>query len=128
MRLEFLGRLDDQVKIRGFRVEAGEVEAALLRLDVLSDAAVAAHPDPSGMQRLVAYGVLRPGASLTTEEMRRALAAALPDYMIPALLVSLDALPLTPNRKLYRRWRRHGRPGAARCAGNPSRRGVARRA
>ncbi|PRX45509.1 amino acid adenylation domain-containing protein [Prauserella shujinwangii] len=96
--IDFLGRTDDQVKIRGFRIELGEVEAALTALPGVRQAAVV--PDRRGdIVRLVGYVV-------TDEpvEWREPLRAALPDYMVPALVIRLDGpLPLTPNGKLDRR-------------------------
>ncbi|MGJ4889468.1 non-ribosomal peptide synthase/polyketide synthase [Bradyrhizobium sp. HKCCYLRH3099] len=100
--LEFLGRADHQVKIRGFRIEPGEIESALRRHDGVSAVAVVAQEHGQG-QRLVAYVVGRDGVAPATAELRSHLAALLPDYMVPALFVALDALPLTPNGKLDRK-------------------------
>ncbi len=93
-----LGRTDHEEKIRGFRVAIEEVEGALARLPGVSAAAVRAWPDASGERALAGYvvGAGEPAA------WREALAATLPDYMIPTRFVSLDALPLTPNGKLDR--------------------------
>jgi nonribosomal peptide synthetase DhbF len=98
--LEFLGRADAQVKIRGHRIEPGEVEAALARCDGVAHAAVVAQADARGELRLVAY--VAP-ASLDVAELRRTLARALPEYLVPAAFVPLDALPLGPGGKLDRR-------------------------
>ncbi|HSK74824.1 MAG TPA: amino acid adenylation domain-containing protein, partial [Thermoanaerobaculia bacterium] len=95
--LEYLGRIDHQVKIRGFRIELGEIEAALARHPGVREAVVLAREE-----RLVAWIVGRDGAVPTVEELRRHLAASLPEPMIPAAFVALDALPLTPNGKLDR--------------------------
>ncbi|CAA9258762.1 MAG: Polyketide synthase modules and related proteins, partial [uncultured Corynebacteriales bacterium] len=100
--LEFLGRADDQVKIRGFRVEPGEVAAVLLRHPDVAEAAVVARDD-TGTPQLVGYAVPRPGAVLDPADLRRHLDAVLPRHMVPAALVPLDRLPLTPHGKLDRR-------------------------
>jgi amino acid adenylation domain-containing protein len=105
--LELIGRNDHQVKIRGFRIECGEIEAVLrAHRDVRQAAVVSA--TQAGEPALVAYIVPRrnsalaqPGADLL-EELRPQLRAALPDYMVPALMVALPALPLTPNSKVDR--------------------------
>lgn len=101
--LTHLGRKDFQVKVRGHRVETGEVEAALLGLPSVKSAVVHAHPDGHGDQRLVAYVVPAPGATVTLDELRRALGRTLPAYMLPASVVSLPALPLLPTGKVDRR-------------------------
>ena len=101
--LDFLGRADDQIKLRGFRVEPGEIEAALAGIDGVGQAVVVLR-EISGDARLVAYLVVRHGAILPAAgELRAALSARLPDYMIPAAFVELGALPLTANGKLDRR-------------------------
>ncbi|GAA3419643.1 hypothetical protein GCM10018952_59950 [Streptosporangium vulgare] len=92
-QLEFLGRLDDQVKVRGFRVELGEIEARLLAHPGVGQAAVAVH-----RETLVGYVV----GTATGDELTGYLAGTLPAYMVPALWVSLTALPLTANGKLDR--------------------------
>ncbi|WP_323118191.1 non-ribosomal peptide synthetase [Burkholderia alba] len=100
-RLEFLGRLDDQVKIRGYRVEPGEVSAALRALDGVIQAETLAL-ELDGRVRLASFATLRAGAGQTDATLRDALALRLPDYMVPAQLVVLDALPVTANGKLDR--------------------------
>ncbi|MFI1831600.1 amino acid adenylation domain-containing protein, partial [Streptomyces sp. NPDC020412] len=102
--LHFVGRGDQQVKIRGFRIELGEVEAALTRHPQVAGAAAHAHVDGSGTTRLVGYVVpaAGDGAALDTAAVREQLKAALPDYLVPAAVVALDALPLTTNGKLDR--------------------------
>ncbi|MGW1931815.1 amino acid adenylation domain-containing protein, partial [Streptomyces sp. NPDC001919] len=100
--LDFLGRVDTQVKIRGFRIELGEIEAALAGHPSVAQAAVL--PDRDGdIVRLVGYAVPEPGAdpALDPQELRAHVAAVLPEYMVPALVVPLvGPLPLTPNGKL----------------------------
>src|SRR5207253_10524805 len=92
--LEYLGRIDLQVKIRGFRVELGEVEALLEQHEAIRDAVVLAREDRPGEKRLVAY-IVAPGRTLILAELRRFLLTKLPDYMVPAAFVTLEALPLT---------------------------------
>ncbi|GAU66922.1 putative non-ribosomal peptide synthetase, partial [Streptomyces sp. NBRC 110611] len=99
--LEFLGRADDQVKIRGFRIELGEVESAVLTHPDVENAAVIAHQGDDGRHRLVAYLVA--ARELPTGELRGHLSGMLPDYMVPAVFVPLDKLPLTPSGKVDRR-------------------------
>jgi amino acid adenylation domain-containing protein/non-ribosomal peptide synthase protein (TIGR01720 family) len=101
-RLEFLGRLDRQVKVRGFRVEPGEIEAALAELPEVREAAVVVRDEPGG-RHLAAFVVPAPGASPAAADLRAALAARLPEYMIPSAFSLLDALPLTTTGKVDRR-------------------------
>ncbi|WP_228050002.1 non-ribosomal peptide synthetase [Tychonema sp. LEGE 06208] len=101
--IEYLGRIDNQVKIRGFRIEIGEIEAVLAgHLDV-SQVSVAVQLDASGNKCLAAYVVPGPGKILAANTLRSFLQKRLPDYMIPAGFVFLDALPLNPNGKVDRR-------------------------
>ncbi|SDU36152.1 non-ribosomal peptide synthase domain TIGR01720/amino acid adenylation domain-containing protein [Pseudomonas synxantha] len=103
--IEYVGRIDHQVKIRGFRIELGEIEARLLEQEQVRDAIVLAQPAASGLQ-LVGY-VVPHATALPEAELRQsikaALAAVLPDYMVPGLLMFLDVLPLSPNGKLDRK-------------------------
>jgi aspartate racemase len=101
--LEFLGRLDQQVKIRGFRIEVGEVEAVLGHHPALREVVVTAREEAPGDKRLVAYVVPHRGQAPTSSGLRSFLQAKLPDYMVPATFVLLDALPLTPNGKVNHR-------------------------
>ncbi|HZM77692.1 MAG TPA: amino acid adenylation domain-containing protein, partial [Candidatus Limnocylindrales bacterium] len=102
--LEYLGRRDHQVKVRGFRVETTEIEAALLRLESIREAAVIALAAGTEEARLVAYVVAaQPSTPIVTAEIQARLARVLPDYMVPSFVVVLDRLPQTPNDKLDRR-------------------------
>lgn len=99
--LEFLGRLDHQVKIRGYRIELGEIEARLAAHPGIAEVVVVARG--SGAEaRLIAYTVARPGAAPTTDELREHLRVGLPEFMVPAHFMLLDALPRTPNGKTDR--------------------------
>jgi amino acid adenylation domain-containing protein len=101
--IEFLGRIDQQVKVRGFRVEPGEIEAVMTQHAAIEDAAVVAMADGSGTRRLVGYYVVHKGQSLATAELRQFLKGALAEHMVPAVLVPLSALPLTPLGKVDRK-------------------------
>jgi amino acid adenylation domain-containing protein/non-ribosomal peptide synthase protein (TIGR01720 family) len=98
-RIEYLGRLDRQVKIRGFRIEPGEIEAALVQIPGVREAAVIDREDGRGKRRLIGYVS---GSGINSSDLRAALQAKLPDYMIPGAFVVMNALPLTPHGKLDR--------------------------
>ena len=104
-RLYHLGRIDHQVKIRGFRIELGEVEAALHSHPAVRQAVVVANDGGGGAGnlRLVAYNVYQVGEDLTATEVRRYLRRQLPDVMVPSVIVTLDAIPMTPNGKVDRK-------------------------
>ncbi|HJP80089.1 MAG TPA: amino acid adenylation domain-containing protein, partial [Pseudonocardiaceae bacterium] len=101
--LEFVGRGDDQVKIRGFRIEPGEIEAALTQHADVAEAVVTVAADDGGRKRLVGYVVPAQGSRPDPAALRAFLGATLPDYMVPAIFHTLDALPLSGNGKLDRR-------------------------
>ncbi|MCO5062901.1 MAG: amino acid adenylation domain-containing protein [Rhizobiaceae bacterium] len=101
-RLMFRGRMDHQVKIRGARVELGEVEANLAALPGVAEAVVVAQPDAEGDTRLVAFVTGRDGAMLDASALRAELGKRLPDYMVPARINALKAMPLNPNGKTDR--------------------------
>lgn len=101
-QIAFIGRADYQIKIKGYRIEPGEIMAALNRHPAVQNSVVVAREDTSGDKRLVAYIVVVPGQDITTNSLRESLAIYLPDYMIPATFVRLDALPWTPNGKVDR--------------------------
>jgi amino acid adenylation domain-containing protein len=105
--MELIGRNDHQVKVRGFRIECGEIEAVLRAHRDVRQAVVLTAPR-AGAAALVAYIVPRRGSTAAEpgtdllEALRPHLRAALPDYMIPELVVALPALPLTPTAKVDR--------------------------
>lgn len=101
--LEYLGRIDQQVKIRGFRIEPGEIAALLEHHPEVREAVVVVHETESGDARLVAYIVPAQDLSPSIRELRQFLKARLPDYMIPAAFMILDAFPLTPSGKTDQR-------------------------
>ncbi|WP_277758203.1 non-ribosomal peptide synthase/polyketide synthase [Pseudomonas sp. A34-9] len=98
--IEYLGRNDDQVKIRGLRIELGEIQARLTQIEGVQEAVVLAREDVPGDKRLVAYYT---GERSDIETLRSHLLEHLPDYMVPAVFVHLDGLPLSANGKLERK-------------------------
>ncbi len=114
--LQFVGRVDRQVKIRGFRIELGEIEAALEAYPAVASAAVQVHAFAANDQRLVAY-LVSDGEPPSPEACRDHLARQLPGYMVPSLFVPLEALPLTPNKKIDRSALRPTAQPPARSAG-----------
>jgi amino acid adenylation domain-containing protein len=101
-QIQFIGRTDDQIKIRGYRIEPSEIVAALNRHPTLKASVVIAHEDSPGERRLVAYVVPAPGRQPTCAALREFLGAVLPDYMVPAVFVLMEGLPLTPSGKVDR--------------------------
>ncbi len=100
--LEFQGRLDQQVKLRGYRIELGEIEAVLHGHAEVREAVVLLREDEPGNQQLVAYVVGRAAPSLGSEQLRLYLKERLPEYMVPSVIVLLEALPIGPTGKLDR--------------------------
>jgi amino acid adenylation domain-containing protein len=100
--LEFVGRSDNQVKLRGFRIELGEIEAVLNQHLAVRESVVMLREDQTSDRRLVAYIVPNSEQKLTISNLRSFLKTKLPNYMIPAAFVILEALPLTPNGKIDR--------------------------
>jgi thioesterase domain-containing protein/acyl carrier protein len=101
--IEFLGRIDHQVKIRGYRVELGEIETALNRQPVVRECVVIAREQSPGQKQLVAYVVLNSPGEGNAALLRNELKEQLPEYMVPAVFVFLEKLPLTPSGKVDRR-------------------------
>ncbi|XRQ13790.1 amino acid adenylation domain-containing protein [Actinomadura welshii] len=108
-QIEYLGRLDHQVKVRGFRIELGEIETALSAHPAVTQSVVVAREDRAGDTVLVAY-IVADGAGaggagaegVGAAELKRSVAAVLPEYMVPSAVVVLDEMPLNPNGKLDR--------------------------
>jgi len=100
--IEFLGREDFQVKVQGHRIELGEIEIQLQAHESVEAAAVAVREDIPGEKRLVGYVVAKAGMNVEIAGLRAYLRAKLPEYMVPAIFVRLDALPLTANGKWNR--------------------------
>ncbi len=94
--------MDFQIKLRGFRIEAGEIEASIVRHPAVRDAVVIAREDVPGNPRLVAYFVAE-RSSEVVDQLRTRLRENLPEYMVPTHFVALQALPRTPNGKLDRK-------------------------
>ncbi|HEX8274757.1 MAG TPA: amino acid adenylation domain-containing protein, partial [Longimicrobiaceae bacterium] len=101
--MEFLGRIDHQVKLRGFRVETGEVEAVLAEHPGVREVLVLVREDGPAGPQLVAYLVPGAAGAPSADELRGWAAARLPEYMVPAAFVALDAFPLTAHGKTDRR-------------------------
>jgi aryl carrier-like protein len=101
-QIDFLGRLDHQVKLRGYRIELGEIETALSRYPGVREAVVMVREDVPGDKRLVAY-LATDQQALSVTAVREFLTGKLPNYMLPAAVVRVEAMPLTPNGKVDRR-------------------------
>jgi thioesterase domain-containing protein len=101
-KIEYLGRIDHQVKIRGYRIELGEIEAVLRQQAGVREAVVVEGKDSVGEKRLIGYVTGTNGEMPGKQELRHLLKQKLPDYMIPAVLVELEQIPLTPSGKIDR--------------------------
>ncbi len=102
--VEYVGRVDQQVKLRGYRIEPGEIAAVLESHTAVSEAVVLLREEERGDKRLVAYMVASPGEEPPrASALRSHLKERLPEYMVPAVFLFLDALPLTPNGKVDRK-------------------------
>jgi thioesterase domain-containing protein len=101
--LEFIGRVDQQLKLRGFRIEPAEIEFVMAQHPSVSETAVITVLDHGGDKLLAAYVVMTKGAKVDAADLRSFLRNKIPEYMIPATFVFMDALPLTNNGKVDRR-------------------------
>jgi amino acid adenylation domain-containing protein len=101
-QIDFLGRIDRQIKIRGYRIEPDEIISVLNGHPAVQTSVVLAREDTPGDKRLVSYVVLNQAMSASANTLQLWLAERLPDYMIPAVFVQLDTLPVTANGKVDR--------------------------
>jgi len=101
--IEFVGRVDDLVKVRGFRIELGEIAKTIRQYPEIKDAFVVALDADSDRSRIVAYAVPSQRSAISTEDLRAFIELKLPDYMVPARFIFLDALPVSPNGKIDRK-------------------------
>ncbi|MEO7583965.1 MAG: amino acid adenylation domain-containing protein [Ferruginibacter sp.] len=99
--VEYLGRIDEQVKIRGYRIELGEIENTLQQYEGVKQAVVVAKEDKDGHKRLIGFVV--PQSLFDRDAIQHYLRNNLPDYMVPALWVQMEAIPLTSNGKVDRK-------------------------
>ncbi len=100
--IQFIGRTDHQVKVRGYRIELGELEARIGTHPAVQDAVVVVRQDKANDARIVAY-IRYKSAAPSDEELRVHIRSALPDFMVPAHFVAMEAFPLTPNAKVDRK-------------------------
>ena len=96
--IEYIGRMDDQAKIRGYRIEPREVESRLLELEGINEAVVIVREDKRNEKFLCAYVITE--TEIEEKDVKIKLSKVLPDYMVPAHIISVDAIPLTSNGKL----------------------------
>ena len=100
--IEFIGRKDNQVKVRGYRIELGEIESVIVQHPEVTGALVIARDDRGGDTLLASYVLVRDTSKDITDELRKMLKQKLPDYMVPSVIVLMEAFPLTPNGKIDR--------------------------
>ncbi len=104
--LEYLGRIDHQVKLRGFRIELGEIESAVLQLSIIRECVVVMRETDSGSKQLVAYVVKKEQNADDLDlplKLKEHLKQTLPEYMVPAIFMFLETLPLSANGKIDRK-------------------------
>jgi len=101
--IEFVGRVDDLVKVRGFRIELGEITKTIRQHPEINDAFVLALDADSDRSRIVAYAVPNLRSTISATDLRSYVRKKLPDYMVPARFIFLDALPVSPNGKIDRK-------------------------
>jgi hypothetical protein len=101
--LIFLGRIDSQVKLNGFRIEPGEIEATLIGMPAVREAAVVLRQDTPGSSRLVAYVTAAAGQHIDTAALKESLRQTLPAHMVPAVISVLEEMPLTSHGKIDRK-------------------------
>ena len=102
-QIEYMGRIDTQVKLRGFRIELGEIESKALNIEGIRQAAAEVRK-VLGNEHLVLYYTLEQSATLSEDDIRKALAASsLADYMVPDAYMQMDSMPMTPNGKINRK-------------------------
>ena len=99
----FLNRLDTQVKIRGFRIELGEIESAIAQFETIKDNVVIVREDIPGDKKLVGYIILKENQIADIAELKQFLTTKLPDYMVPATIVTMEKFPVTLNGKVDRK-------------------------
>lgn len=99
----FLNRLDTQVKIRGFRIELGEIESAIAQFEAIKDNVVIVREDIPGDKKLVGYIILKENKIADIAELKQFLLTKLPDYMVPATIVTMEKFPVTLNGKVDRK-------------------------
>lgn len=100
--IEYRGRVDEQIKLRGFRIELGEIDNALLAISGVREACVVLRRESDELVLLSAFVTLEPSSGLDADAILRALKRSLPDYMLPAQISVLEAMPMTANVKVDR--------------------------